>query len=75
MHPLITLFLLYLSGVFVMAFIVRYENAKEESKQTCLYPSFSLLSWIGVAIYVICILEESYKNGFIAKLFNYTDKE
>ena len=75
MNPFIAFLLDYLAGVFVMAIITRYENAKEKSKQTCLDPSFSVLSWIGVAIYVICTLEKSYKNGFIAKLLNYTDKE
>ena len=74
-NPFITFLIAYLLGVIIMAIIVRYENAKEESKQACVVPSFCLLSWLGVAIYIYVTLQDSCEDGFIAKLFNYTDKE
>lgn len=75
MHPLATLFLIYISGVIIMAFIIRRENAKAKHKFACAPPSISLLSWFGVIMYTLFALEDSSKEGFIAKLFNYTDKE
>lgn len=75
MNPLIAFLLAYLLGVFIMAIITRYANAKEKSKHACLEPSFSLLSWVGVVLYIIFSLDESSKDGFIAKLLNYTNKQ
>jgi hypothetical protein len=75
MNVLLVIFFAYLSGVIIMAIITRYANAKEKSKHACLEPSFSLLSWLGVVLYFICSLDESAKDGFIAKLLNYTNKE
>lgn len=74
MNPLITFLLYYLAGVFVMGIIIRCVNAKEKRKHACLEPGFSLLSWFGVVVSVLICLIESCKNGYIAKLFNYTDK-
>lgn len=75
MNPLITILLTYITGVFVMAIIARYENAKEKNKQECIVPRFCLLSWLFVAIYILVTLQDSCQDGFIAKLLNYTDKD
>jgi len=72
---LTTFFLTYLLGVFILAIIIRCVNAKEKSKYTRLEPIYSLLSWTGVVMCFFIALDESSKNGFLAKLFNYTDKK
>lgn len=71
----ISFFLMYLLGIIVMALIIRWGNAKEKSKICCLPPKFCLLSWIGIVMFIAFCLEESCKDGFIAKLFKYTDKK
>lgn len=74
MDLLITFLLAYITGVFVMALIIRWGNAKETSKSCCMPPKFCLLSWFGVSMFIAFYLEESSKDGFIAKLFKYTNK-
>ena len=72
---LTTFVLTYLAGVFILAIIIRCINAKEKSQDSCYTPILSLLSWIGVALYIFLVLCESAEKGFLAKLFNYTDKK
>lgn len=74
MNIFLTVLITYLSGVIVMALITRYANAQTQNKHDCLSPALSLLSWLSIILYIAFSLEESSKNGFIAKLFNYTDK-
>ena len=75
MNILIEILLAYLLGVIIMSFLIRCTNAKEKSKCTCMTPGMSLLSWIGVILYIGFSLQESAEDGFIAKVFKYTDKE
>lgn len=58
-----------------MALITRHNNAQTKNKHDCVEPAFSLLSWLGIILYIAVSLEDSSKYGFIAKLFNYTNKD
>lgn len=83
MNPIITAILIYLVGVIVAAFGIRYVNSKEKHKYNCFPPHICLLSWLIVLvlcivtpIFNICeyvITKIDYKD--IEKFFNCTTKE
>lgn len=83
MNPILTAILIYLVGVIVAAFVIRYINSKEKYKYQCMPPHFCVLSWL--AVLIIWILMPTFNMcayfldkidyDDIEKFFNYTNKE
>ena len=83
MNPYITAIIIYLVGVIVAAFGIRYVNSKEKHKYQCFPPHFCVLSWLIVLILFILMPTFNMCNHFldkidyddIEKFFKYTNKE
>lgn len=82
MNPIFTAILIYLVGVIVAAFVIRYINSKEKYRHQCGEPPLCLLSWIiilGLCIGMFVHACEHFLNKIdydnIEKFFNYTNKE
>jgi D-alanyl-lipoteichoic acid acyltransferase DltB (MBOAT superfamily) len=74
MNPILTALIIYITGVVVSAFIIRFLNAKEKYRFECYPPLSCLLSWICLFAFII-----AYTIGFLAEnteeFFNYKDKK
>lgn len=74
MNPILIALIIYITGVVVSAFIIRFLNAKEKYRCECVPPAFCFLSWICFLTFIIV-----YTIGFLAEntedFFNYKYKK
>ena len=88
MNPILTALIIYIIGVVVAAFILRYFNAKQKYKYDCGPPLLCLLSWFAVVVgilgFIFYIVELCFKHfnlssekieNFLNCVVKYTDKE
>lgn len=88
MNPILNALFIYIIGVVISAFMLRFHNSFHNYKHECIPPPFCLLSWLTVVIGILGFLAYSVELCFkhfnfslekikekIEMFLNFTDKE
>jgi len=70
MNPILNALFIYIIGVVISAFMLRFNNSFHNYKHECIPPPFCLLSWITVVIGILGFLV--YSVGLYLKHFNFS---
>jgi len=88
MNPYLNIILIYIIGVVVAAFMLRFNNSFYKKRHECDPPPLCLLSWFAVVVvilgFIVYIVELCLQHfnfslekveKFLNCIMNYTDKE